>query len=277
LPRSEHGLVNEGTEFPVRGSGLQDRRLIRVGETVRRPAGRWTESVHHLLRSLRQHGFDLAPEPLGIDAAGREILSYIRGRDQGWPFIPEILTVGGASKLGELAARLRSYLAAYECPPAARWQFATGAPGPGEAIQHGDLAPWNLLWGDDGQVAGVLDWDFAQPGDPLYDTGHLAWFTVPLMDDRRAGARGFPAPPDRPARLDAFAAGTGLTRARLLEAVLAAQAEYGCRVISRRFDGEPWALCYQKGFHESAAADRAWTISQFAQYSGTSPAGPASI
>ncbi len=102
----------------MRGSGLQDRKLVRVGETVRRPAGPWTESVHHLLRSLRQRGFDLAPEPLGIDAAGREILSYIHGRVQGWPFIPEILTVGGARKLGELAFRLRSALASYECPPA---------------------------------------------------------------------------------------------------------------------------------------------------------------
>jgi aminoglycoside phosphotransferase (APT) family kinase protein len=104
-------------------------------------------------------------------------------------------------------------------------------------VQHGDLGPWNLLWGDDGQVVGVLDWDFAQPGDPWYDTGHLAWFTVPLMDDGRARARGFPERPDRRGRLDAFAAGAGLSRGRLLTAAVAAQAEYERRVISRGRDG----------------------------------------
>ncbi|HEY0530146.1 MAG TPA: hypothetical protein VGD29_00940 [Actinoplanes sp.] len=42
-------------------------------------------------------------------------------------------------------------------------------------------------------VAGVIDWDPAEPGDPFYDTGFLAWFTVPFMDDSRAQTRGFPS------------------------------------------------------------------------------------
>jgi Phosphotransferase enzyme family len=255
--------MGEGGELAMRGSGLQDRKLVRIGDTVRRPAGPWTESVHHLLRHLRERGFALAPEPLGVDAAGREALCYIRGRDPGWPFIPEILSFDGAECLGELASRLRSALGSYDCPPEARWQFAAGAPGPGEAVQHGDLGPWNLLWGGDGEVAGVLDWDFAQPGDPWYDTGHLAWFTVPLMDEERARARGFPERPDRRRRLDAFAAGAGLTRARVLTAAVAAQAEYERRVISRGRDGGPWAVFYQQGFHKNAAADRAWTATSF--------------
>lgn len=260
----------------MRGSGLQHRKIVRVDDTVRRPSGPWTDSVHQLLRHIREHGFDLAPEPLGVDAAGREILSYIDGRDQGWPFIPEILSDDGVEALGDLASRLRSALASYECPPAARWQFATGTPGPGAAMQHGDLGPWNLLWGNDGQLTGVLDWDFAQPGDPWYDTGHLAWFTVPLMDDRRARARGFPARPDRLARLDAFAAGAGLTRARVLEAALAAQAEYERRVVSRGRGGGSWAPFYQAGLHENAARDRSWTAAEFRQFlaDGGLPAGP---
>lgn len=241
------------------GSGLQDRGIERVGDTVRRPAGPWTGSVHHLLRHVREQGFDLAPEPIGVDSEGREILTWIDGRDQGWPFIPEIESTDGAEHLGALATRLRSALAEYPCPPNATWQFASGATTAGQAMQHGDLGPWNLLWGHDGQVTGVLDWDFAQPGDPWYDTGHLAWFTVPLMDDERARARGFAAPPDRQARLDAFAAGAGLTRARVLEIALGAQAEYERRLIARGQNGGPWALYYEKGLHENAASDRTWT------------------
>jgi hypothetical protein len=251
-------------ESPLGGAGLRDRKLVRAGDTVRRPAGHWTGSVHHLLRHLRAAGFALAPEPLGIDQAGREVLGYLPGRDQGWPFIPEILSLAGAAELGGLAAGLRGALASYRCPPSARWQFADGAPGPGEAMQHGDLGPWNLLWGQDGRLGGVLDWDFAQPGDPWFDTGHLAWFAVPLMDDEPARARGFPGPPDRTARLAAFAAGTGVSEARLLGLVLRAQAEFRRRVIARGSSpGSPWADFYRRGFHERAAADRDWTLSQF--------------
>lgn len=258
--------MDEGTDSPMRGSGLQDRRLVRIGDTVRRPSGPFTKSVHDLLRHLRSHGFGIAPEPRGIDATGREILTFIEGRDSGWPLLPEILHVEGAERLGSLASRLRSVLASYDCPPTARWQFARGAPGRGEAMQHGDLGPWNLLWAEDGQVAGVLDWDFAQPGERCYDTGHLAWFTVPLMDDNRARARGFPEPPDRLRRIDAFAAGAGMTRVQLLAAALAAQAEYERRVVSRRLTGSSWAHFYRRGFHKNAARDRRWTLGHFGQF-----------
>jgi len=262
--------MGDDTEAPVPGAGLHDRAIVRAGDTVRRPAGRWTGSVQHMLRWLREHGFDLAPQPLGIDSAGREVIAFIEGRDQGWPFIPEILSAGGAEELGQLAARLRSALAAYQCPPDARWQFADGAPGPGQAMQHGDLGPWNLRWGHGGQVAGVLDWDFAQPGDPWFDTGHLAWFTVPLMDDERARARGFPQRPDRAARLAAFAAGTGMPEDELVRAACRAQAEYQRRVVSRGSSpGTPWESYYNLGFHELAAADRAWTAAHFGEYPQT--------
>lgn len=108
------------SDSPLRGSGLQDRGIERVGDTVRRPAGPWTGSVHQLLHHVREQGFDLAPEPIGIDSQGREIMSWIEGRDQGWPFIPEIESTEGAQHLGELATRLRSALAEYTCDERAR-------------------------------------------------------------------------------------------------------------------------------------------------------------
>jgi hypothetical protein len=232
-----------------------------VGDTVRRPAGPWTPTVQSLLRYLRAQGTDMVPEPLGIDEAGREVLSYIEGRDQGAPMIPEILSDDGAERLGQLAGWLREALLGYPCPPDARWQFAAGQPGPGQAVQHGDLGPWNLLWGDDGGIAGVLDWELTGPASPLYDTGHLAWFTIPLMDDTRAKARGFPRPPRREARLHAFARGTGLSQSQVLRAALEAQQEYARRVITG--PTEPWATFRRLGFHENAAADGRWTRTHF--------------
>ena len=52
---------------------------VRIGETVHRPAGSWTPTVHALLCHIRARGFHLAPEPLGVDARGREVLSYLDG------------------------------------------------------------------------------------------------------------------------------------------------------------------------------------------------------
>lgn len=254
--------MREEPEVPIGGAGLQNRDLVRVGDTVRRPAGPWTVSVQRLLRDLRRRGFDLAPEPRGVDEAGREVLTYIEGRDQGWPFIPDILTDRGAEDLGSLARRLRSALGAYQCPPDAQWQFADGAPGPSQALQHGDFGPWNLLWGPDGVVVGVLDWDFVEPGDPGYDTGHLAWFTVPLMDDERAHSRGFPEPPDRRARLEAFAAGAGLPAEAVVQLALQAQREYHRRIVSRGAapDADPWRTFFELGLHRHADGDHAWTL-----------------
>lgn len=218
------------------------------------------------MRYLRAQGVGIVPEPRGIDSAGREVLSYIEGREQGAPFIPEILADGGAERLGQLAGRLRTALAGYPCPADARWQFAAGPPGPGQAVQHGDLGPWNLLWRDDGQIAGVLDWEMTGPASPWYDTGHLAWFTVPLMDDARAKARGFPRPPRRQARLNAFARGTGLPVSQVLDAALQAQQEYARRIITG--PAEPWTTFRMLGFHQNAAADGRWARAHF-------PAGPA--
>jgi hypothetical protein len=247
-------------EVPLVGAALADRRLVRVGDTVRRPGGHWTASVQHLLGHLHGEGFDAVPEPLGLDDRGREVLRFLPGRDQGFPFHEDVLSIAGAEELGRFAGRLQQALAAYDCPADAEWQFATGPPGPGEAIQHGDLGPWNLLWGAGPNVVGLLDWDFAGPADASYDLGHLAWFTVPLMDDERARARGFPRPPDRLARLAAFAAGCGSTEEAVLEAGLAAQTAYARMVVGRGQSPRPgqWATLYELRFHELALADHRW-------------------
>ena len=253
--------MEEEAESPIPGAGLRPGRVVRAGDTARRPAGPWTSSVQGVLRFLRAQGIAIVPEPRGIDSSGREVLAFIEGRDQGWPFIPEILADDGAERLGQLARRLRTALSRYPCPADARWQFAEGPPGPGLAVQHGDLGPWNLLWGSDGQIVGVLDWELTAPASPLYDTGHLAWFAVPLMDDARARDRGFPRPPDRLARLNAFARGTRLPVSDVLRAARQAQQEYERRIVT--MPSEPWTAFRQLGLHKNAAADGEWTRTRF--------------
>ncbi|MEU1621128.1 aminoglycoside phosphotransferase family protein [Streptomyces sp. NPDC005722] len=44
-----------------------------------------------------------------------------------------------------------------------------------DALVHGDLGGSNVLWGPDGKLTGVLDWDLALPFDPAVDAACMAW------------------------------------------------------------------------------------------------------
>ena len=68
LPDASFGVVVTEAEIPLTGGTLNT--VVRVGDTVRRPAGPWTPTVQALLRHVRDRGFDLAPEPLGFDDLG---------------------------------------------------------------------------------------------------------------------------------------------------------------------------------------------------------------
>jgi hypothetical protein len=70
-------------EIPLAGGNVSDG-VVRVGDTVRRPAGPWTPAVHALLAHLHEVGFHAAPRPLGLDERGREVLEFVPGATV-WP------------------------------------------------------------------------------------------------------------------------------------------------------------------------------------------------
>ncbi len=73
-----HGVGGEtpAEEIPMPG-GSMTPGVVRIGDTIRRPVGRWTPAVHALLRHLEDTGFEGVPRVLGIDEAGREVLTYL--------------------------------------------------------------------------------------------------------------------------------------------------------------------------------------------------------
>ena len=62
------------TEHPLGGGNVADG-IVRVGDTVRKPAGYWTPAVEALLSHLWRRGFTGAPRPLGRDVKGRHLLA----------------------------------------------------------------------------------------------------------------------------------------------------------------------------------------------------------
>jgi hypothetical protein len=182
---------------------------VRVGDTVRRPAGPWTPAVHALLAHLAGRGFDGSPQPLGIDSQGREILSFLDGETVGdalpWPG-----WVHADDTLVQVARWLRGYheaIAGFAAPAGAIWRLG-GQWRPGLIIGHNDAAPYNAVWRD-GTLAGFIDWDMAGPVSAEWDLAFAAFSWVPLHARHVVAAEGFTDLPGRPRRLRLFLAEYG--------------------------------------------------------------------
>lgn len=68
----------EGAEVPLRG-GRVTPGVVRVGDTVRRPATDASPFVADLLHLYERRGFAGAPRHLGVDDSGRDVFSYLPG------------------------------------------------------------------------------------------------------------------------------------------------------------------------------------------------------
>jgi mutator protein MutT len=152
---------------------------VRIGPTVRRPIGAWTPAVHALLGSLRARGLTEVPQVLGVDARGREVLSYLPGR---------VLDIDSELPSEALLADAMRWLrrfheAVSEVEVAGPWRTRSGDLGPGELVAHNDFAPYNVAVstsGDGERLVGVFDWDMAGPATRVDELGFAAWNWVPL-------------------------------------------------------------------------------------------------
>jgi Ser/Thr protein kinase RdoA (MazF antagonist) len=224
---SEHALAGGNVAAAV----------VRVGDTVRKPAGFWTPTVAALLAFLEARGFGGAPRPLGRDDRGRQVLEYVPGPmaiDQ------PPLDAADLHRVGRLIRDLHDVSADFSPPPGARWNVAI-APDRRDLACHHDLAPWNLVLGADRWV--FIDWDGAGPGSRLWDLAYAVKGFVPLEDG------GDPAV-DGP-RLTALADGYGLSTVErerlppLIEAHTRGMAdllEHGARTGT-----QPWARLHAEG------------------------------
>ena len=201
-------------EIPLRG-GRTTARVVRAGDTVRRPQDPQSPFVHRLLQGLAESGCAAAPRFLGIDERQREILSFIPGE------VP--------SELGEfsgvqLDAAARSLRALHDSTESLTLR------GSSEVICHGDASPCNALFVGGLPVASI-DFDAAYPGRRSGDLGYAAWLWLDIGSEDGA------APPQSQRLARFFAAYGAEASIDPVQAVLDAQA----RLCARPGGHPAWA------------------------------------
>lgn len=149
--------------------GRTTQGVVRIGNTVRRPILGNASFRHDCLLHLERVGFGHAPRFLGIDEAGREIMSFIPGT------VPTDLGLYTDAQIRMAAALLRRFHDATASMP-----FVTQRGF--EVACHNDWAPTNTVFLAEDPV-GMIDFDTAQPGERLWDAGYSAFTWLDLGNE----------------------------------------------------------------------------------------------
>jgi hypothetical protein len=237
-------VVDEEILLP-RGNVSGD--IVRVGDTVRRPAGPHTPSVHAFLEHLHRNGFRHAPRPLGFDEKGREVLTFAVGTVPWGADFPLVGSDEAIRAVARVIRELHEAAAGFTPPADARW-FALTPPDPVEMITHNDLAPWNLVV--DGDTLTFIDWDASGPGSRLWDLAYAAHGFVPLSPWSEW---------DHGRRLGVLADAYGLDEAQRVALVPLLSARTGAMHDFLRdqaaLDVEPWVTHWRTGHGDAWRGD----------------------
>jgi Phosphotransferase enzyme family len=202
--------------------GRMTSGMTRRGDRLLRPMGPWSPAVHEYLRHLEAAGFGGSPRVLGTEG-DREVLTFIDGDVANDPLwepghghrLPPYARTGVAlRRAATLIGALHRASVGFR-PAVTSYRFHPYPPKAGQIISHGDLGPWNTVYRDGIPVA-FIDWDAAQPIEPLTDLAEAAWTFVPLAPPEQLAEAGFDPLPDLPARLRMFVDAYGLTNRKAI-------------------------------------------------------------
>ncbi|MEV0149052.1 MULTISPECIES: phosphotransferase [unclassified Nonomuraea] len=240
-------------EIPLQGGDVTDG-VVRVGDTVRRPAGSFTPAVHSLLRHLEDVGFAGAPRVVGMDGLGREILTYVPGTTG-----LNAVTATDEALVGvaELLRELHDATAGF--PLSTRgWQAGSNDDAAPEIVGHCDVTPDNVVFRD-GCPRAFIDFELARPTTRLFDVVTTLRHWAPIADpvDTPPLLRGL----DVGGRLRLFCDAYGLPardRRRLLDlARLRFHRSYEV-MRARAATGGGWARMWAGGAGERIRRAAAW-------------------
>lgn len=252
-------------EIPLFGGDVTDG-IVRVGATVRRPMGRNAAFIHALLRHLEKVGFEGAPRYLGVDSAGREVLTFVEGEVAGRPHPAWIADEARLASIGKLLRGYDDAAATFAAPEGIELDLPADPPGlppapiyEDELIGHLDITPENIVFRDTTAYA-LIDFDLVRPAtrvDELY-SAMLWWAPLNEPEDVDPSLRGLEAP--RRCRILADAYGmSDRDRGRLVEvAVLRTRRSWHLMKHRAEVDGGGWQRMWDEGVGEIIKRREAW-------------------
>lgn len=143
---------------PLRG-GRDTAGVVRMGDTVRRPAKPSSPFVRDLLLHLENKGCVCVPRHLGQDRWARDVLRFIPG------WVPAKFQYFEDAQVIAAAGLLRSFHEGTR---------GTAIAGGHETVCHHDPGPNNTVFQNNVPVA-FIDFDFAAPGAVIDDLAYMAW------------------------------------------------------------------------------------------------------
>jgi Phosphotransferase enzyme family len=235
VDRSGAGVAEAMDEILLHGGVANAGAVVRRGDVVLRPSNAHTASIHRFLGALAKAGFEGASVPLGVERDGRERLRFLAG-DVPVPPYPSWARRDEA--LASIAALVRRFhdasAAGFRPGERETWSDEMSDPAGGTVVVHNDVCLENVVFRA-GVAVGLLDFDFAAPGRPMYDLATFARMCVPIDDPSRTRL-GWTLDADLPARLRlvADAYGCEATQRAELLACLDASIERGGQFVLRR-------------------------------------------
>ncbi|GGS98728.1 trifolitoxin immunity domain-containing protein [Nonomuraea spiralis] len=241
--------------------------VVRVGDTVRRPVGTNSPLVHALLRHLEEAGFAGAPRFLGIDAAGREVLTFVPGEVAGRPRPAWLADEERLTSVGRLVRAYHEAVAGFVLPEGVRADFGFSEPPgmppappyPPELVGHLDYTPDNIVFRD-GEAVGLIDFDMARPTSRVDELMNAMMYWAPLADPADADPPLHEVDVPRRCRLLADAYGMSETdRARLVEVALlrTRRSWFSMRQIAEE-QGGGWARMWEEGVGDRIKRRETW-------------------
>lgn len=243
----------------LHGGTANRGRVVRVGDTVRRPLRRTSPATCALLQHLAAVGFDGAPRYLGTDSQGREVLTYVEGQAITPPYPGWALDDAALRSVAALLRRFHDATQDFDAS-AHDWPGPVPAPFLGHLVTHNDPNLDNVVFRD-GRAVALIDFDLASPGSRVWEVAAAARLWAPLrreadVDDTRRG--------HALSRLRVLVDAYGLDRderALLPEAVVANHDWlYGLVEDEAQHGHQAFAQYWREGAEERARRTRDWYL-----------------
>ncbi|MCS5707983.1 aminoglycoside phosphotransferase family protein [Candidatus Berkiella cookevillensis] len=228
-----------------------------LNNEVHRESGYWTKQVHQFLHFLREQGFTQAPEPLGFDEQGREIVSFVKGQTCDYPLSDEVASL---EALVSAAKLLRTYHNVSQSflneITTTNQTWMLSCRDPQEVICHSDFAPYNICF-EGKQAVGIIDFETAHPGPRVWDIVYALYRFAPFSNPKNIES--FGGIEDQILRAYLFCNAYGLneeSRIGLVDLMLERlQALLSFLMQSAREGNKKYVLNMQAGHHLTYLAD----------------------